>query len=59
MLGANFILPFLAMACGAVVGMQIYGQGGLVAGAVAGFGIGCAILALIWLLFAIVKKWAG
>jgi len=59
MLGANIILPFLAMACGAVVGVQIYGDDGLVTGGAVGFGIGCAILALIWLLFAILKRWAG
>jgi hypothetical protein len=59
MFGINIILPFLAMMVGALFGMQIYGADALVAGGAIGFGIGCAILALIWLLFAILKKWAG
>jgi hypothetical protein len=58
MLGANFALPFLAMAAGASLGMVVDGQGGLVWGAGIGFGVGCAIVALVWLLFAILKKLA-
>jgi hypothetical protein len=55
-LGTNIILPFLAMMVGALFGLQINSQNGLVWGAAIGFGVGCAILALIWLLFAILRK---
>ncbi len=58
MLGAGIALPFITMAAGASFALLIGGQSGMVWGAVIGFGVGCAILALIWLLFAIVKKWA-
>jgi hypothetical protein len=58
MLGVGIILPFIAMAVGALFAAQIGGQSGLVWGGAIGFGIGCAIVALIWLVFAIVKKWA-
>ncbi|MEA2769898.1 MAG: hypothetical protein QOD93_2860 [Acetobacteraceae bacterium] len=56
MLGTNVILPFLAMMVGALFGFQINGQNGLAWGAAIGFGVGCAILALIWLLFAILRR---
>ncbi|MDB5403442.1 MAG: hypothetical protein QOF70_121 [Acetobacteraceae bacterium] len=56
MLGTNVILPFLAMMVGALFGLQVSGQNGLAWGAAIGFGVGCAILALIWLLFAILRR---
>jgi hypothetical protein len=57
MLGTNIILPFLAMMVGGLLGTQIYGPDGLVSGAAIGFGVGCAIVALVWALFAILKRW--
>jgi hypothetical protein len=56
MLGTNIVLPFLAMAVGALFGMRLGGENGWIWGAAIGFGVGCAILALIWLLFAILKR---
>lgn len=58
MLGAYIFLPFLTMIVGALFEMRIYGQDDWVGGAAVGFGIGCAILALVWLLFALLKRWA-
>jgi hypothetical protein len=57
MFGSNIALPFLAAIVGATFGTWIYGQHAWFAGAVIGFGVGCAILALIWLLFAVLNKW--
>jgi hypothetical protein len=57
MLGTNIILPFLAMMVGGLLGTQIYGPDGLVTGGAIGFGVGCAIVALVWVLFATLKKW--
>jgi hypothetical protein len=59
MFGSNIALPFLAAIAGGSMGVLIYGQDGLVSGAAVGFGVGCAILALVWLLFALLKKWVG
>jgi hypothetical protein len=57
MFGSNIALPFLAAIVGATFGTWIYGQDAWFTGAAIGFGVGCAILALIWLLFAVLKKW--
>ena len=57
MLGTHLLLPFLGMIVGALFEMQVYGQHDWVWGAAAGFGVGCAILALVWLLFALLKRW--
>jgi hypothetical protein len=56
MLGSNIIMPFLAMMVGALFGLQMNGQSGLYWGGAIGFGVGCAILALIWLVFAILRR---
>jgi hypothetical protein len=57
MLGANILLPFITMFVGALFEMLVNGGHGWMGGAVAGFGVGCAILALVWLLFALLKRW--
>jgi hypothetical protein len=59
MLGSNLLLPFLAAMAGALFAIWIGGQNSLVWGAAVGFGVGCVIVALVWLLFAVLKKWAG
>jgi hypothetical protein len=59
MLGTTIFLPFLAMIVGALFEMRINGGDDWIWGAAIGFGVGCAILALIWLLFALLKRWAG
>lgn len=59
MLGSNIALPFLSAIAGATFSTWIYGQDVWFTGAAIGFGIGCAILALVWLLFALLKAWAG
>jgi hypothetical protein len=56
MLGTHFALPFLAMMVGALFGTWIGGPDGWMWGGAIGFGVGCAIVALIWLLFAILKR---
>jgi hypothetical protein len=56
MLGTHFTVPFLAMMAGALFGMWINGPDAWMWGGVIGFGFGCALVALIWLLFAILKK---
>ncbi len=56
MLGTAIAVPFLAMAVGALFGTLLYGQDAWITGAAIGFGVGCAILALIWLAFAILRK---
>jgi hypothetical protein len=58
MLATNLFLPFLAMIVGALFEMRISGEDQWVCGAAVGFGVGCAILAVIWLLFALLKRWA-
>ncbi len=58
MMGANIVLPFLTMMVGALLAMRIGGPNGLVWGAAIGFGVGCAVMALVWLLFVILKKMA-
>jgi hypothetical protein len=58
MLGTNILMPFIAMAAGALFGMRLGGENGWIWGAAIGFGVGCAILALIWLLFAMLRRWA-
>jgi hypothetical protein len=57
MFGSNIALPFLAAIVGATFSTWIYGQDAWVTGAAVGFGVGCAILALIWLLFTLLKRW--
>jgi hypothetical protein len=56
MLGSSIILPFLAMVVGALFAMRINGPDGMIVGGAVGFGVGCAILIVIWLLFAILKR---
>ncbi len=58
MLGVGIVLPFITMVVGALLAMRIGGESGMVMGGAIGFGIGCAMLAMIWLLFAILKRWA-
>ncbi len=57
MLGAGIVLPFITMAVGALFAMLINDQPDMIWGALIGFGAGCAFLVLIWVVFAIVKKW--
>jgi hypothetical protein len=56
MSGTSFVLPFLSMIVVALFGLMVRGQDGLYWGAIIGFGIGCAIVALIWLVFAILRR---
>jgi hypothetical protein len=56
MLGTNIALPFLAMMTGALFGNWVGGQDGWLWGGAIGFGVGCAIVALIWVLFALLKR---
>ena len=56
MLGSSIILPFITAAVGALFAMRINGPDAMIAGGAVGFGVGCAILLLIWLLFAILKR---
>ncbi len=58
MLGTYIALPFLAMAVGALFGMWLNERNGLLWGAAIGFGVGCAIIVLVWALFAALKRWA-
>jgi hypothetical protein len=58
MIATNIVLPFLAMIVGAFFAVRINGEGALVWGAAIGFGVGCAIVALVWLLFALLQRWA-
>ncbi|HEX4369464.1 MAG TPA: hypothetical protein VH023_21690 [Rhodopila sp.] len=57
MLGTHILLPFLAMVVGALFETWIYGSHDWIGGAAVGFGVGCAILALVWLLFALLRRW--
>jgi hypothetical protein len=59
MLRSNILLPFLAAIVGVTFAVRLYGQDAWVTGAAVGFGVGCAILALVWLLFALLKRWVG
>ena len=56
MLGSSIILPFITMAVGALFAMRINGPDAMITGGAVGFGVGCAVLILIWLLFAILKR---
>jgi hypothetical protein len=56
MFGANIVLPFLAMFAGSFVGNWVGGPEGWIWGGAIGFGAGCAVLVLIWALFAILQR---
>jgi hypothetical protein len=58
MIATNIVLPFLAMIVGAFFAVRVNGENSLVWGAAIGFGVGCAIVALVWLLFALLQRWA-
>ena len=56
MFGAHIALPFLAAMIGALFATLLDGPNALEMGAAIGFGVGCAILALVWLVFAILRR---
>jgi len=56
MFGAYVAVPFLAAITGALFAMLTYGQNALELGDAIGFGVGCAVVALIWVLFAILDR---
>jgi hypothetical protein len=58
MLGVHLLLPFLVAIVGALFDMRVNGPDAWFSGAVVGFGVGCAIVAVVWLLFALLKRWA-
>jgi hypothetical protein len=56
MLGVNVLLPFLTACAGAAFGLLIHGDHGLRWGAVIGFAVGCAVIIIVWLMFALLKR---
>jgi hypothetical protein len=55
MFGIHLFLPFITMVVGALFATMINGGSMYVGGAI-GFGIGCAIVAVVWLFFAILNR---
>jgi hypothetical protein len=58
MLGTNVSVPLLTAVGGALFATMISGQDAWKLGAAIGFGAGCAIIGLIWLLFAVLGRMA-
>jgi hypothetical protein len=56
MFGTHLILPFITMIAGALFAVRVNGETAIFWGGLIGFGVGCAILAVVWLFFSILGR---